>query len=656
MSMILRARMLAALLVGPWIAAPAWAENAASAWARNDHAAVRLVAALGATGGGESVALGLEFDLRPGWKIYWRMPGEGGLPPRLDWSASRNLGQVAIAWPAPIRFTTFGLDTHGYEGHVVLPLTATLLDRAAPVQALAKLDYLLCEKICIPYDATLRLDLPAGPATSSAHAHTIARFAARVPSRQGGPAASAQGLVIERAEYSAGASPLLIVTARSESPMGAPDLFVEAAGDVSFGRPEVSYLDARRVAVLRLPVDAPARAVLTGAAATLTLVDGARAVEAALSIAAGPPPADDGGLLLSLALAVLGGLILNLMPCVLPVLSLKLMGIVRRDRRTRAELRASFIATSAGILTAFLALAAGLIALKSLGHAVGWGIQFQSPWFLGAMALLLSVFAVNLWGWFTIPLPAALGGKLARWDEAGAARSGHGGAFTTGLFATLLATPCSAPFLGTAIGFALARGPAEIVGIFTAVAIGLALPYLLVAALPGLATYVPRSGRWMIHLRKALAVGLAASAAWLLAVLWSQLAPRAEDARGGAIAWREFSREAIDLALARGETVFVDVTADWCITCQVNKRAVIEREPVRARLNAPGVIAMRADWTRPDPRIAAYLAGFGRYGIPFNAVYGPARPGGIALGEILTSDAVLEALARAHGAPRPNSL
>jgi len=377
------------------------------------------------------------------------------------------------------------------------------------------------------------------------------------------------------------------------------------------------------------------------------------------------------------------------------VLSMKLLALVGHSGQGRRALRLGFLASSAGIITSFLAMAAILIGMRSAGLAVGWGIQFQEPVFLAALAAIVTLFACNLLGWFEINLP---------WWLAGMAPGGGptlGGSFLAGAFATLLATPCSAPFLGTAVGFALAGSPIDIMLVFLCLGIGLALPYLAVAALPGIAHRMPRPGRWMLVLRKVLGLLLAATAAWLVVVLvfeagplaaWSvaalalgatlclalqarissgwtkrglgaaaallllgMLAPplltQPAAAPDGALAagWAPFDESAIAGAVASGKIVFVDVTATWCLTCQVNERLVLDTDPVHRRLAGPDVIAMRADWTRRDTRIGDYLKTYGRYGIPFNVVYGPAAPNGVPLPELLTEAAVLEALRQASG-------
>jgi len=458
----------------------------------------------------------------------------------------------------------------------------------------------------------------------------------------------------------------------------------------------------RLAATLVLPVRGdgqPARA-LVGQSVAITLTDGARAGEGRAVILAAETDGAATTIVGIVALALLGGLILNVMPCVLPVLSLKLLGVVGQAGAARRHVRLSFIASAAGVLAAFLALAASLVALRAAGVRIGWGIQFQQPLFLTAMAVLVTLFAANLWGWLSLGLPGRLADSAVGGIEAADRHGSLAGSFVGGAFATLLATPCSAPFLGTAVGFALARGPLEIVLIFAALGLGLALPYLLLAAVPGLVRLLPRPGPWMGWLRRLLGIALIATALWLLSVLRAQLADsvviaigcvllllllalrglpmaarplRAMACAGAAAAalalplwsggaanrpgvevagtWRSFDRERIGALVREGKVVFVDVTAAWCVTCQVNKAAVLARGPVAERLTRPDLVAMRADWTRPDPLIADYLASFGRYGIPFNAVYGPGAPEGVALPEILSDDAVLGAIERARGQP-----
>ncbi|MEE8535828.1 MAG: protein-disulfide reductase DsbD domain-containing protein, partial [Kiloniellales bacterium] len=617
--------MLAPLLAAVMLAAGAGpAAAAATAWLDHEQVQLRLLSAGGPAEDG--LRLGLQFRLQPGWKIYWRTPGEAGFPPTVDWSGSENLAEAEILWPVAHRFTLFGLDTFGYSDEVVLPVRARAMEPGAPVALRAMVSYLTCSNICVPHDGVLDLVVPGGSTPGSAEAGLIARAESLVPGD-----GSAVGLSFERAALLVGdPDPVLEVVARSRTPFEAPDVLVEGPPGFTFARPEVELRDGGTLAVMRLQSGRGflAEGVLEGKRIVLTVTDGTRAmeVESITRFATGAGRAFDGlALIEMIGLALLGGLILNLMPCVLPVLSIKLLSVVKQGGRERREVRIGFLASAAGILFSFLVLAGVAIALKAAGLAAGWGIQFQQPLFLTAMALVLTLFASNLFGFFEIPLPAALA------NVAGSGQ-GHGlvGHFATGAFATLLATPCTAPFLGTAVGFALARGPAEILTIFAALGVGLALPYLGVAALPGLAARLPRPGHWMVTLRRVLGLALAGTAVWLMTVLARQvgaeaawlatvllvalglalwlgrrLPGRLRPALAGALAlavlaaptgfaagerdvpppaaedgWQPFDEERIARIVAEGGLVFVDVTADWCITCQVNKALVINTDRV----------------------------------------------------------------------------
>ncbi len=386
-----------------------------------------------------------------------------------------------------------------------------------------------------------------------------------------------------------------------------------------------------------------------------------------------------GGLSLFAALipALLGGLILNGMPCVLPIVSLKLFGLAQASGQARREVVAGALMTTLGILVSFWALAGATLLARSAGQAVGWGIQFQNPLFVTFLALVLTLFSLNVWGLFEIRLPPTLANRLG-----GSSSEGYSGHFFSGVFATLMATPCSAPFLGTAVGFALSQPAATIVLVFTAVGIGLATPYLLLAAAPGTARLLPRPGEWMVTLRGIMGFLIAGTTVWLLYVLAAQMSSARLafleigllslalfiwlQGRSGATGLRAFGRvgaaaaAALVLLLANGATghsaiadaapgsekildwvafdpvqaetlaaegrlVFVDVTADWCATCKVNERLVLETQSTAELFARYDVVAMQADWTNRNDDIARYLASFGRYGIPFYALYRPGQ-------------------------------
>jgi suppressor for copper-sensitivity B len=402
---------------------------------------------------------------------------------------------------------------------------------------------------------------------------------------------------------------------------------------------------------------------------------------------------------LILLLGVVGGLILNAMPCVLPVLSLKIFGLVKSAGQGRSQVVIGSLATAMGILISFWALALAAILARSAGAAVGWGVQFQEPTFVVVLTLIVVLFCLNLWGVFEIVLPM----RLAQLADSGP-NEGVPGHLVSGLFATLMATPCSAPFLGTAVSFALSQPASTIFAVFTAIAVGMALPYFILAAAPRAAQLLPKPGPWMDKLRVVMGFLLAAAAIWLLYVLAAQVSrerlafielsilalamfvwirhgaatrgwlkklalvgmvammalavalavgaepatasPSTGDHSAGLIDWLTFDRQEAERLAAEGRLVFVDVTADWCFTCKVNERLVLETPEVAGALQKHEVISMKADWTTRSDTITQYLADHGRYGIPFYLLYRPGREPHV-FSELLTKDAVISEIEQA---------
>lgn len=679
-----------AAALAPWSSAAA----VESAWQAAPEARARLVSAVDATGGEGVVRLGLEIVLKDGWKTYWKAPGPQGYPPNMDWSGSENVEGAETTWPTPKRFTILGFDSIGYAGGVLLPLTVNLADRSKPATVRLTVDYLTCAEVCVPQTAKLALDLPAGVAKPTKYALAIDRARGKAPAPSGG------GSALEAAWLSGPADqPALIVEGVSNDSGDKLDLFVDGLPGYFFGAPVFEDLGNGRFRATAKAIEAPFDAVdyaKPGAEFIVTLASANVSFEQKTALSEPKATSNEGagalapGLLLMLGIALLGGLILNVMPCVLPVLAIKLMGALEHAGAGRAAVRRGFAASAAGIIVSFLALATMAIGLKSAGIAVGWGIQFQQPIFVGAMAMVMALFAANLWGAFEIAAPDAVGKAGAALSGGG--KDGIGNAFWTGVLATALATPCSAPFVGSALSFALSRGGGEIMAIFGAMGVGLALPYLLTALFPGVARVLPRPGQWMNVVRRVLAVAVALTGVWLLWVLYRQAGllatsgalvaaavlvialTKAQGARrwvyvaasfaGGAalvatlatapkqagadrLAWAPFDQAEIARQVSAGNVVLVDVTADWCVTCKWNKAAVLSRDPV-ATLLETDVMPMQADWTRPDPMIADYLAQHGRYGIPFNIVYGPGAPKGEPLPELLSAEAVQAAINKAR--------
>ena len=633
---------------------------------------------------GAGAWLGLDVRLGTGWHTYWRSPGDAGAPPEFDWSGSRNVADVTVEWPAPHRFTEADIDTYGYADHVLFPLHVHLKDASAQAHLSLKAVLYVCSVICTQNEAQLEADIASAAHQTAAQAE-IDAWRQQVP-RATSPTLSIRSLRLERAP-----KPQLVIEAHAEPQLAAPDVFVDGDPAVAGGRPRVEHR-ADGNALISIPVNGldqadPQRPL------HVTLVDGERALEAVLRQGSAPsaPVLQSAAATRSvwaiLAIALLGGFVLNLMPCVFPVLSLKVVSLLDHRTTDAPPLRTGLLATAAGILASFGALATTLAMLKAAGAQIGWGLQFQQPVFLIVMSVVLVAFAANLLGLFEIGLPWWVANRIG---QAGRGRSVAGHVFN-GFVMTLLATPCSAPFVGTAVAFALSQQAPQILLVFAGLGLGMASPYLALAALPRLAGRLPRPGRWMLAVRALAAAAMIATTLWLviilgeisgvvtagitgallLALLLTLAASRLRltHAIGAAaaaavvalallaatrppanaqkglqeIAWQPLVPADITAQVRAGHTVFVDIGASWCVTCKVNETLVVDSAAVHQRL-ASDVIPVKADWTKPDNSIAAYLKSFDRYGLPFNAVFGPGAPNGIVLPELLTQQAVLDAI------------
>jgi len=691
------ARLIGLALAFVLLSSPVTA--ASTPWVQAQEAQLRLISESSTVGTDETIRIGMEFKLTPHWKIYWRSPGDAGLPPIPDYEGSKNLKSAEFQWPLPDRFDYLGIETFGYEDNVVFPIDVVLNEAGKATEVKVAVDYLICEELCIPGNANLSMKLDGGALTQDVEASLISAAMATVPT------ATSDAIAVE--DFSLDMSqenPVLVVSTSSTAGFTKPEMIIEGPEGYFFNPVKMSASQDMKFATFTTTAekmyepDTP----MTEASLRITLVDGVDAVDVKASdlTDSGIPQSQNlttkaGSLsftlLISMLLAaLLGGLILNLMPCVLPVLSIKLMSVIDKSGKSNRDVRLGFLATTAGIITSFLVLAIALIALKAAGASIGWGVQFQQPIFVLVLMAIILLFAANMFGWFEITLPSKLA-NLGSGENKGLASD-----FATGAFATLLATPCSAPFLGTAVSFALAQSAFTIVLIFAALGVGMALPYILVIIFPRLVAYLPKPGMWMVKLRMVLGGLLILTAAWLMTVLAAQLGwlavlvavaislvllavlwvmrskrsvlPLAALAISAALVifpplfkadmnlnakelekpWVHFNQAAIAQHISEGKVVYVDVTADWCVTCKVNKAVVFASDDVKKVFASKDTVAMLSDWTRPSAEINTYLQSFNRAGIPFNVIYSAKYPQGKPLPEILTPGLVLEELAMAR--------
>ena len=656
-----------------WLWLPV-SQAADSGWLRaadNDHASVRLRADAQQKG---DTRLLLDVSLEKGWKTYWRSPGEGGIAPAIKWQTPLEMDW---RWPVPQRFEVAGISTQGYDGKVSFPIT---LRGAMPEKLAGVLTLSTCSNVCILTDYPFALDLtaPADPQFS----YDFSRALGTLPLSEGLTSGLTAGFGAEK----------LTVTATREADWQNPELFIDTLADTDFGKP-VYRVDGQTLTAT-LPVSdgwGDAAPDLRGKTLSLVLADSGQAQESRVTVGEAQSSAAPLSLGWILLMALAGGLILNVMPCVLPVLAMKLGSIVQASTTHRRVVRQQFMASAAGIVTSFLALALMMTALRLSNQALGWGIQFQNPWFIAAMVLVMVGFSASLLGLFEIRLSSGFSTFLAT-------RGGNGlvGHFCQGAFATLLATPCTAPFLGTAVSVALVAPLSLLWGIFLVMGIGMSLPWLLIAAWPGLALRLPRPGRWMNVVRIILGLMMLVSGLWLASLLAVHIGPLPTQAfsallvialllatlwrwgwrvalwstlaaivalgitlvllRSGhtgltkdRIAWQPLSEEAITAALADNKRVFVDVTADWCVTCKANKYNVLLRDEVQDALSAPDVVALRGDWSRPSETIGQFLRARQSAAVPFNQIYGPGLEQGRVLPPLLDRDDVLQTLTDAKG-------
>lgn len=636
----------------------------------------------------------IEVKLDGDWKTYWRSPGEGGIAPSIKWDKSTNLQDVDWSWPAPDKFSLLGMQTFGYQGEVIFPLLLTLDDINADTQLHGKFTLSSCTTICVLTDYEINLDInPSGLIADTNAMFAFNKAVSTVPLKvtdQDAESAIKLG-------WDSGKSQLEVVLDGTN--WRQPELIIDGEPDTVFKLVSVNKReatdsgDADKIVAIFDGESWLGEPELLGKKLNVTVVDDQRALEYSSEVKPTQIIAQGSSLLKMMLIALIGGLILNVMPCVLPVLGMKLSSVVAAPDLERNQIRQQFIASALGILVSFWLLAGFILMLKFTGQAIGWGVQFQNPWFIGFMALVTSVFAINMLGAFEINLPSSLQTKLA--TTGGNNSKGH---FLQGMFATLLATPCSAPFLGTAVAFALGADTLSLFVIFTALAFGMALPWLLVAAFPQIANYFPKPGRWMSVVKIIFSVLLLITSLWLISLLSSFLPTSylfaaaalllvtffifmAKTIGAAAVVatfsitlvfaaigafmtseqwakplptdlvWTPLNEEVIAEQVAEGKTIFVDVTADWCISCKANKVGVILQDPVYSRLKQDNLMTMKGDWTKPSEYITNYLQSHNRFGVPFNVVYGPGAPNGIELPVILSTQGVLAAIERASAAP-----
>ena len=657
---------------------------------------------------GEPLTVVLRLKMEKHWHTYWKNPGDSGLPTRIAWALPQGFSAGPIQWPAPRRINVGPLTNFGYEGEIFLLTDIQVpagLAAGSAVPITARADWLVCEEICIPGDATFSFMLPVSdePAAGDPKwAKAIERTREQLPRELEGWNLDAylrgDDLVLRlsgaQARLTRIHNLMLFPDQDGWIANASPQRMIRTAGGYEVRVATAATIRSKPGPLTGLIVAEPGLAKGISAAVVEVPVESATALADEILEEPALSPFADVGLLAALGLALLGGAILNLMPCVFPVVSIKVLGFIEQARGKPARLRAHGLAFAAGVMVSFWVVAGILLALRAQGEALGWGYQLQSPPVVAALALLFFVLALNLSGLFQVGSSLqSLAGKLRL-------RNDYADSALAGLLATLVATPCTVPFMGAALGFALTQPAIVAMLVFSALALGMSSPYLLLCFWPALIRRIPRPGRWMETLRQVLAFPLYLTVVWLAwvlgrqagvdavarllagltliaAALWLMGRWRATTETGKratmiaalvlavvgclfawpgnntaeAVAekvsgpWKRWSPAALASARAEGRAVFVDFTAAWCVTCQVNKRLVLESDAVHTRFEQRKVVQLRADWTNQDAQITAALRDLGRIGVPVYAVYAAGSQGApILLPELLTQERVLRAI------------
>ena len=642
-----------------------------------------LIADVSAIQPGQKFRIGILYKIEPGWHIYWKYSGDSGIPTKIEWQLPAGFKVGDLQWPLPVRDKEPGdLEVLAYDSDVLLfaDVEAPATLPPGPITIQAKTNWLVCQNLCVPGKAQLSLDLNGGAPSDAPP--LFQKFASLVPKQLTNPitigfSRAGKSLVADVGGVPGG-------TALDFYPVPPGDsviLHVTQAGNK-----------------LTIPIDTEVKPItrMNGVLVVGT-GDARQGYEVNDSTLLAQPrnqgsPVDLVTVLQMLGFAIVGGLILNVMPCVLPVISLKIFGFVSEARTEHKETFRLSMAFSAGIISCFAVLAGIVILLRAAGSEVGWGFQFQDPRFIVFISCLVFAFALNMFGVFELSVSATATQGLASLARG----QGYHGAFFQGIFATVLATPCTAPFLGTASAFAFAQPAWVTFLVLLFIGIGMALPYLVLAFNPKWLRYLPKPGSWMLRLKQFMGFLLIGTLLWLIWILgqmrgvtgivelgamllviavlawikgsfWTPLSSgRSRLLAAGAMlcavlvaagvyefltrpsqmVWKPFSKSTLEQALASGRPVFVDFTADWCITCKTNERFAIDTPKVRDAFSKRNVVTLKADWTRGDPEITQILNQYGRAGVPMYLVYpgGSKEPRPVLLPELITAQAVVDAL------------
>ena len=647
-----------------------------SEWSQAEVSKVRLISPFTKNNNQNEFIIGLQYKMEPGWKTYWKSPGDGGFAQDIIWEKSKNINSIEIEWPKPKSFEILGLNSIGYEDEVVFPLLVNIKDKSKITNIDISINYLTCKDICIPGNARIFLDIPVGKAKSTKYYHLIEKTKSTLPQTS---------LVLsyinnfDSKAYKNDKNILLEVKAKTNKYFENPNIFIHTPFGLPIEEYVVDYslekksltasfnfdikLFTEEIFDIEVLLTDKNHNFLFNKEIKLEKFNQNQFIEKKIFI--------------YLLISFLGGLILNIMPCVLPILSIKLMSIITNDFN---RARSSFLITSFGIISSFILLGLIFLFLQSLNIPISWGMQFQQPYFLMIITSIIFLFMMNLFNQFEFQIP----NFVNRINFISKSSSSHSKDFFNGFFATVLATPCSAPFVGTAITAAFTQHSIVSISIFFFMGVGMSVPYITIALFPKLISFLPKPGKWMQYVKFFLGFLLLLTTVWLSNILLNffnyfflisiflllliliylrkvhffknsfsviilliffslplfGIFQQQQDKRTDQN-WLNFNSINIEELISDNNIVFIDITADWCATCQFNKINVLNKKEVKDIFKKNNIILVRGDWTKPNEKINQFLNKYNRFGIPFNAFYSKRYSEGILLSELLSEKEIL---------------
>jgi len=649
-----------------------------SDWSVSETSKLRLISPY-SQNDGKNLLIGLEYEMEPGWKTYWKSPGDGGFAQSISWQNSTNIKNVNILWPTPVEFEILGLTSLGYQNDIIFPLEIELEDELQNTFLNLHVTFLICKDVCIPGDATVFLEIPFGEKKITDNYFNLEKALSLLPEED---LNSSYIKEISLKTFSDNQNSVIQLQFESDKSFYNPKIFLHSPFGLPVVKNSINYSSNNKKITTDFRFDRklisenkfPLEVILKDKNHNFVQVLDVQMEDQSLNLEINRT------YIYYVLISLIAGLILNVMPCVFPVLSIKLMSVFSSDKYNT---RVSFITTAFGIITSFVLLGLIFLFLQYFNMSIAWGMQFQNPYFLIFITLVIFLFMMNMFGQFEIILPS----KLNNLSILGNSNNKYLKDFFNGFFATLMATPCSAPFVGTAITAAFTQSYAIGMSIFLFMGVGMSLPYLLIASFPKLMNFLPKPGKWMVYVKYILGFLLLATVLWLVNILanffnsyylilliiffvvlsYRQKIPFQRNIVTILVLFTMFSSSSlklfqqniiidneedwlnffdveVDQLIENDQLVFLDITADWCATCQFNKLNVLNSASVIQLFKDNKVSLVRADWTRPNSKINIFLEKYDRFGIPFNAFYSNNFPEGLLLSELLSEKEIVKVI------------